>query len=44
MDRPLLIPELIDPRAIIPVKGGAKVTAVPATGENILSGVDELYN
>ena len=32
------------PIAITPVRVGDNVTAVPATGEKVLSGVVELYN
>lgn len=41
---PVIIPLEILPIATIPVNAGANVTAVPAIGENILSGVTELYN
>jgi len=35
---------LIVPTESTPVRAGANVTAVPATGEKVLSGVVELYN
>ena len=44
IDRPVTIPLLMEPNEIIPVSGGVNVTAVPGTGENVLSGVAEQYN
>lgn len=41
---PVRVPLLIAPTATTPVRAGAKVTAVPATGEKMLSGVVELYS
>jgi hypothetical protein len=41
---PVRIALLIVPTASMPVRAGANVTEVPATGEKVLSGVVELYN
>ncbi|SPF51858.1 hypothetical protein SBF1_5390002 [Candidatus Desulfosporosinus infrequens] len=41
---PVRIALLIVPTESMPVRAGANVTAVPATGEKVLSGVVELYN
>jgi hypothetical protein len=44
IDNPVITPSLIVPNEMIPVRAGDNVTAVPATGEKVLSGVVELYN
>ncbi len=40
--KPVSTPLLMVPRANTPVRGGAKVTRVPAIGVKVLSGVGEL--
>lgn len=44
MASPLVIPELVLPRLMIPVRGGARVTAAPGIGVKVLSGAVDRYS